>query len=535
MQRSIQKDIFYSSIAFSSIILLVFGVFFARTLYKSGMENASDVIKQRNYAVNFFIDGFFSKANNTLEFLAADVRVQNGAYLNEQEKQQLLSLYQGLSDNSKYVSFIYSAYENKELLLPGYTAPDGYDPTQRPWYKSALVNTPNLSTGIPYFNLEGQKWFFSSAKVLFSESRGFTGVVASDSPIASIVEQLQHLGGGYESSYSFVTNLDGDIILHPNDALLNKNINDVVDLAIHFNDSEGSIEQSVDGRKKVAYYSHCEEVGWVVFTVVDKQEIASAIQYQILLYTLITAVIALLLGFAQSMILSQRFSKPLQQLQCKIKNLINAPEEHHCTFKFPDNEIGIIAQEISNLTSKEFYAKSKALEKSNEELEKSNAELQLLSITDPLTGLYNRHKLDVELANELSRASRYGGTFALLILDIDWFKKVNDEYGHLAGDSVLKECATLMFKSSRDIDMVGRWGGEEFIILCPRINVIQADALGERIRSSIEQHQFSSKAAITISVGVAEFSHKESVSELIKRADDNLYYAKHNGRNRVIS
>jgi len=535
MKRSIQKDIFYSSIAFSSIILIIFGVFFASTLYNSGMKSARDVIKQRNYAVNFFIDGFFSKANNTLEFLAADEKVQNGPYLSAQEKHEVLSLYKSLSSNSKYVSFIYSAYENKELFLPGYIPSEDYDPTQRPWYITIAADKTKLSTGTPYFNIESNDWSFSSGKALFSETYGFTGVVSSDSPIDAIVEQLQHFGGLYKSSYSFVTKPDGEIILHQNDALLKKNINAIIDAPINFENREGVIEQSVDGVQKIAYYTHCDEVDWVVFTVVDKEEITSAIQYKILLYTLITGAIALFLGFAQSVILSQRFSKPLLQLQCKIKHIINAENDLECTFKFPNNEIGAIAEEISSLTSQEFYAKSKALEKSNQQLEKSNAELQLLSITDPLTGLYNRHKIDAELANECSRATRYGGTFSLLILDIDWFKKVNDEYGHQAGDTVLKEYAELMLKNSRDIDMVGRWGGEEFIILCPRISISQAHALGERVRNSVEQYQFSIEKMLTVSVGVAEFNHKESVLELIKRADDNLYKAKSNGRNRVVS
>jgi len=535
MKRSIQKDIFYSCSAFSFIILLIFGVFFACAFYQSGMEKAREVTKQRNYAVNFFIDGFFSKANNTLELLAADERVQNAPYLSEDEQQDLLSLYKRLSNNSKYVSFIYSAYENKALFIPDYTPPEGYDPTLRPWYTTIVANKPKLSTGMPYFNIETKDWSFSSGKALFSETRGFTGVVSSDSPIDAIVEQLQHFAGLYKSSYSFVTKPDGEIILHHNDALLKKNINDIIDGTIRFDGREGRIEQSVDGGAKIAYYSHCDEVDWVVVTVVDKQEVTLIIRYKILLYTLITAVVALLLGFAQSTILSRYFLKPLLQLQCKIKSIINSEEEDSCTFKYPNNEIGVIAEEIGCLTGKEFYAKSKALEKSNKQLEKMNADLQLLSITDPLTGLYNRHKVDAELANEFSRASRYGGTFSLLILDIDWFKKVNDDYGHQAGDSVLKECAELMLKSSRDIDMVGRWGGEEFIILCPRVSVTQAHALGERIRSSIEHYPFLSGRTITISVGVAEFNRKESVLELIKRADDNLYNAKHNGRNRVVS
>ena len=533
MSNSIRKDIFYSSNAFSAIILIIFGIIFSNTLYQTGMETAREVIKQRNYAVNFFIDGFFSKTNNTIEFLAADERVQNAPYLAEAEQKDLLALYKSLSNNSKYLSYIYSAYENREIFLPDYTPPAGYDPTQRPWYLAIVADKSKLSTGMPYYNLESKDWSFASGKALFSETKGFTGVISTDSPIDAIVEQLQHFGGRYDTSYSFVIRSDGEIILHQDDLMLNKNINDILDDSNSFEVREGAIEQRVDGEEKIAYYSHCSEVDWIVVTIVDKQEITAEIHYKILFYLLIVAVVALLLGCVQSIILSNRFSKPLLQLQCQIKHILNGEDEQGCAFKYPNNEIAVIAAEISCLTSKEFYAKSKALEKSNELLEKTNTELQLLSITDPLTQLYNRNKTDAELKNEYGRISRYGGTFSLLMLDIDWFKKVNDSHGHPAGDSVLKEIATLLKSSSRDIDVVGRWGGEEFLILCPRINIAQALELAERIRSAVEQFKFSIKVPITVSIGVAQFNHQESIIELIKRTDDKLYHAKHNGRNCV--
>jgi len=534
MKSSIQKDIFYSSIGFSSIILIIFGLFFSHTLYQSGMETARNVIKQRNYAVNFFIDGFFAKTNNTIEILATDEKVQNAPYLSDIEKKELLELYKLLSNNSKYASYVYSAYENKEIFLPGYTPDKDYDPTLRPWYLSVVADKPKLSTGMPYYNLETKDWSFASGKALFSETRGFTGVISTDSPIDAIVDQLQHLGDLYDSSYSFVTKPDGQIILHQVDSMLNKNINSLIDMPINFGRSEGSIEQRIDGSQKIAYYSHCEEVDWVVVTIIDKQEVILEIQYKILFYILLTCVLSVLLGLMQSFILSNRFSEPLLHLQCKIKLIINGQGVDKSAFKYPNNEIGMIAEEIGCLTKKEFYAKSKALEKSNELLEKTNRELQLLSITDPLTKLYNRHKIDAELSHEYGRASRYGGTFSLLILDIDFFKKINDTYGHQAGDSVIKEIAMLLQKNSRDIDVVGRWGGEEFIILCPRINVSQALELANRIRASIELYLFSIKTSITISIGVAEFNSQETVIELVKRADDNLYTAKSNGRNCVF-
>ena len=121
------------------------------------------------------------------------------------------------------------------------------------------------------------------------------------------------------------------------------------------------------------------------------------------------------------------------------------------------------------------------------------------------------------------------------MFDIDWFKKINDTYGHQAGDSVLKEISILLNSLIRPTDIVGRWGGEEFMILCPEIDLIEAQILGNRIRSSVAKHQFANNVKITISVGVTEFSPPEKSNDLIRRVDDNLYTAKHQGRNIVVA
>lgn len=535
MKNSIRTDIFYSSVAFSSLMLLIFAIFFTHTLYQSGMDTARDVIKQRNYAVNFFIDGFFAKTNNTLEFLSVDKRVQDASRLPIEEQQKLLSLYKMLSTTSKSVSYVYSAYENGLMLLPDYTPPAGYDPRKRPWYRTIKAHQPYLSTGLPYLNIEAKQWFFSSGKALISDGNGFTGVVAVDSPIDTIVMQLEHLGERYESSHSFVMDPTGKVLLHHDEELLNKNINDILDVPVTFDENEGVIERRVNGTDKIAYFSRCEEVDWIVVTVVDKEEITSVILYKIIFYLLLTGAIAIIFGVAQSSLLSKRFLEPLIQLHCKILHIIDNKRESKCCFKFPDNEIGELASEISSLTNKEFYAKSKALEKTNALLEKANLELQTLSITDPLSKLYNRHKIDIELLHEHSLGKRYGGTFSMLLIDIDFFKRVNDNYGHPAGDSVIKQLGALLSRNCRDVDVVGRWGGEEFIILCPKINVRQAIELANRVRTDVEKYNFTISAPITVSIGVAEFRSHECVSELIKRCDDNLYQAKNNGRNCVVS
>jgi polar amino acid transport system substrate-binding protein len=167
-------------------------------------------------------------------------------------------------------------------------------------------------------------------------------------------------------------------------------------------------------------------------------------------------------------------------------------------------------------------------------LEEKNLELEQLSITDSLTGLYNRHKLDMHLVQEKQRADRYNRPFSLVIMDIDHFKSVNDRFGHQSGDEVLRQMGSLIKKSIRSSDIPGRWGGEEFLIICPETDRQGAKTLAEVIRKNIQDASFLSGTTITISGGVAEYELKEDSETLMKRADDNLYKAKHSGRNRIL-
>jgi polar amino acid transport system substrate-binding protein len=166
-------------------------------------------------------------------------------------------------------------------------------------------------------------------------------------------------------------------------------------------------------------------------------------------------------------------------------------------------------------------------------LEQKNRELERLSTVNQLTGLYNRHKTDQELEAEIQRAERYGRPLSVIMFDIDWFKSVNDNYGHPAGDTVLRKIAALLRNRIRSTDIAGRWGGEEFLIICPETEIEGARELAEQIRADIAEFDFSISQSITISAGVATYTVDETIERLIHRVDEYLYAAKHRGKNRV--
>lgn len=160
-------------------------------------------------------------------------------------------------------------------------------------------------------------------------------------------------------------------------------------------------------------------------------------------------------------------------------------------------------------------------------------EIRRLSITDKLTQSFNRLKLDETLEHQFEWSKSYGFPFATILLDIDHFKLVNDTYGHQVGDRVLIELVEVLRDNVRDGDVVGRWGGEEFLIILPDTTLSDATVMAERLRQGVASHAFTTAGQVTISLGVAAFVTDNAPETIVSRADAALYQAKEKGRNRV--
>lgn len=160
-----------------------------------------------------------------------------------------------------------------------------------------------------------------------------------------------------------------------------------------------------------------------------------------------------------------------------------------------------------------------------------------LSLKDALTGLYNRRHFDAVFEREFLRSKRYKSNLSIAIIDIDFFKKINDTYGHLCGDNILKETAYLILDTFRKTDIVFRYGGEEFVILLTETSLEKAKIPLERLRKKIEEFNFvfkGQKVNLTVSIGAAEVNEKtNSAEEFLDYADKALYRAKNNGRNQM--
>lgn len=168
------------------------------------------------------------------------------------------------------------------------------------------------------------------------------------------------------------------------------------------------------------------------------------------------------------------------------------------------------------------------------DLIESHLKLLYISFHDALTNTYNRTYFNTRVEQEMKLAAEHKTPLTMLLLDLDWFKKINDRFGHLMGDNVLKAIANIMINLIKEPGIVVRHGGEEFIVLMPDTNINEAKLIAETIRNTVESSCILEEFKVTVSIGVAQWSQNESLDAWYKRADQALYKAKEAGRNRVV-
>lgn len=198
---------------------------------------------------------------------------------------------------------------------------------------------------------------------------------------------------------------------------------------------------------------------------------------------------------------------------------------------------GDLDQMLTIRSGDEFEGLSRSFNRMSRALKAKHAELEALATTDPLTGLANRRRFYEFIDEEVARYHRYGGSFAICSVDIDYFKNYNDEFGHMAGDAALKEIALILQQNVRDSDLAARVGGEEFSLVLAAQGREEAQAVVMRLLQAVRTHRFdlTPRVKLTVSAGVAVYPEDDDSAELvIKRSDDALYQAKKEGRDRAV-
>jgi diguanylate cyclase (GGDEF)-like protein len=255
----------------------------------------------------------------------------------------------------------------------------------------------------------------------------------------------------------------------------------------------------------------------------------------------IVSVSALAFAVSMSFWLSRRFITPLTALTDNVRMHPDISMETPIEID-TDDEMGALAQALNRMKTEIKETRNK-LEQYAETLEakveERTLELKMLAITDPLTGVYNRGHFFALAKQILIEAKRMNFPLSVAIIDIDHFKNVNDRFGHMVGDYALKQATTTIQAQIRQMDVLGRYGGEEFVIALPAASPEEAVMIGQRIVTAVQELQMSHEGhvfGITISCGIASYNYEnENLENILLRADKALYEAKQSGRNRVVA
>jgi diguanylate cyclase (GGDEF)-like protein len=291
---------------------------------------------------------------------------------------------------------------------------------------------------------------------------------------------------------------------------------------------------SYDGPTVIGTLKVVPSLGWGVVAEMDKVKAFS--QIEALQRMTLVLVGGLLVGIGLcAYLLGLTIVRPLRRLtqgadQVAAGNLdVDLPVNTH-------SEVGYLTQVFNYMVGR-LRRSREELDNVNAELQEKNSKLHQLSITDELTGLFNRKHLLETLNTEITRSKRNEHTFALLVIDIDHFKLINDTFGHQKGDEVLRLLSDIFQDTVRSCDYVARYGGEEFIVMLPEVGAAGAREVAERIRERVARESINRKGdRITISIGMAMFAEHGNTTELLfQQADQALYAAKAAGRNRVVT
>lgn len=487
-----------------------------RALTYSKLEELAS--KQRN-----FIDYWLQEKHNNIKILAQSQSVWK-ENRSEMEKEFRLIL----STHLDYTSIAFINEKGIIVLNPKHK--EGIDVADRPYYQAAKKGKDYISGVVIARDTKKPVIVFSVPVWKNNSFRGaIIGTVSLDR-IERIMQSKDKASG--ENSY-LLDQKGGFIVPYPSET-------DTFNMK-PFYSKEVALYKNYQGKEVLGALAKVSQKNWFVLVEKDKGKVLASLfsYYKVTLIGF--GVLAWLFFFFLNTFLVQRVANPLKELAQMVSE-IAAGNFSMRAHNYPyGNEIEILTNSFNKMADS-LEKQQKINKQIMEKLNKRSERWKKIAITDGLTGLYNKRYLQTCLEREFHHAARFFQPLSLIMLDIDFFKKVNDTYGHQVGDEVLKELAKVLVDSIRKLDIAVRYGGEEFTLVCPVTTLEAAKSLAERIRKKIESHDFITSAGIlniTISLGVASLKEiKDSTldqqsQEFIARADAALYQAKAKGRNRV--
>lgn len=413
--------------------------------------------------------------------------IENGIPDNSMITPELLSNF---SRDAFFSDMYFATADGRFISGKGWKPPSGYDPRTRPWYVQSM-GTRGASISKPYIDMETSTLAVSVSAPVFRKNGTLRGILSADLLLSTISQKLDTVrirGKGFAA----MIDKSGVALVHPSKPMLGRNLTEDPEIGDAMKQilimKKGRIDYGVTEEKYVIFTT-IPAVDWYMGIVLRKGEVLSNMMYLAYRFKQIFSV-SIVLVIAASIYFAKRLTLFTELLELEV-------------------------------------------EKRTAELREKIEEVEYLSLTDPLTGIANRRKIQGILEEEIVRSERTSTPLSVISMDLDFFKNVNDTYGHEAGDNALRMVADAMNSGVRGVDQVGRMGGEEFIVVCPDTPETGAIFLAEKMRRIIESLDIPFAGRITGSFGCAQRISGESIDRLLSRADSALYRAKDLGRNRV--
>jgi diguanylate cyclase (GGDEF)-like protein len=466
----------------------------------------------------------------------------------------------------------YIVAENGEVLSFAASIPN-FDTRTRPWYINAVQKAAPAWSDV-YILFTGQDMALSASLPVYDDGQKLLGVVSVDIFLSQIQEFLTNLEIS-ASGQSFIMERSGLLIatstgerpiqqgskglerLH-----VSQIQNPVVKNAMRFLETHLEEKDVLLRREKFEFEFEQETyfldiapirdqygIDWIMVVIIPESDFMMDVRKANQISALII-ILCLAGSIYISVLIAQKIASRISHLNDAAQSLTTDSEEttelngsriheiNEVTVSFTDmrQQLRQALNELRTEVQERKQAEAK-LETANNELTKAFEREQTLARTDGMTGLHNYRSFFDLATREFRAALRYHHSLTILMLDVDHFKKINDSFGHAAGDQLLAQVAQILALQIRAVDILARYGGDEFIILLPQTSAQQAFPLAERIRTSIENLQVNleeAKASATLSVGISEIQKRpmdENIEQIIKRADQALYMAKQRGRN----
>ncbi|UQZ36210.1 diguanylate cyclase [Paenibacillus sp. PK3_47] len=485
--------------------------------YKSKKRSLIDTTLSLNQSnaqrMSKTVDSLFRSMRTSLAYSAESLSKMNAA------EPEAIDDYLELMQNS-------SNYFNSVILVSAdgmvrSSAPQSLGITGQQVGSPSVIEAQQLKTSFlsePHISATTGKMLVYMSEPIYDAERNYLGLIGGtiylqDDNILNMIFGSSSIDSS--GSYFYIVSKDGHLLFHPDHKRIDEDIsgNEVVKQLME--GQSGQMQAiNVSGISMLAGYSSVPASGWGVVVVSPEQVIQKQLvnyQRKILAYTIIPFMILLLCVF----MLAHRLARPFVYLADLMSTMGKEKKKLPQLKPHWNREADLLRQAVVIAWT---------------DIQKQTDQLTQVAMTDPLTGLTNRRSLE----NSINQAIAARMPFSLIVLDIDKFKFVNDTYGHLAGDEVLKHCAHILSTSIRPGDVCSRYGGEEFIIMLPRTKAGDAYVVAERIRKSLAQSKGPVERRITSSQGIAHYpTHGRNLEALLNEADQALYSAKHLGRNRT--